>query len=139
MEPGAPDDVGHIETTVVFELGVSVLHPGDAERSTPAAARSFGLTLIGSSPVDTIVGRALLPIGVPVVRTRWKMIRAMNGMRIRAATLSGRNEEVTGVRSGQPDVVGSRQLHGDLCPRVAGSDHKDTSGLELTGVAVSAT
>lgn len=30
MEPGAPDDVGHIETTVVFELGVSVLHPGDA-------------------------------------------------------------------------------------------------------------
>ena len=43
---------------------------------------------------------------------------------------------VTGVGSGQPDVVGSRQLLGDLCPRVAGSDHKDTSFLELTGVAV---
>ena len=39
-------------------------------RSTPTAARSLGLTRINGPPVEIHLGRAFLPIGVPVVSTR---------------------------------------------------------------------
>ena len=58
MESGAPDHVGNIDTAV-FELGLSVLDPGDpGTRSTPRCCQVFGLTLIKGSPVDTHLGRA---------------------------------------------------------------------------------
>jgi hypothetical protein len=41
-----------------------------------------------------------------------------------------------GTRSRQPHVVGPRQLVGDFCARVAGTHHKDTPVLELTGLTV---
>src|SRR5918996_3589461 len=96
-------------------------------RSTPRAARSLGLTRINGSPVEIHLRRTLLPIGVLVVSTRWKMTRAMNGIRTRATTLSGRKGMAPVAAPESKTSWGPRHFDGDLGARVACADDEDIS------------
>src|SRR5215208_7086620 len=137
IESGAPDHVGNFGTSSVCELGLSVLGPGDPRN--PYYAR-FGQVL-WLHPEQGLTGGHQLGPGPSSDR------RAGGEHSVEDDPSYERHEnprrhalwtewEVAGAGSGQPHIVGSSQLFGDLCPRVAGSDHKDTSFLELTGVAV---
>jgi hypothetical protein len=137
MESGAPDHVGNIDTTAVFELGLSVLDPGDPRN--PFYAR-FGQVL-WLHPDQGLTGGHQLGPGSSSDR------RAGGEHSVEDDPSDERHKnprrhalwtewEIAGVGSGQPDVVGSRQLFGELCPRVAGTNDQDSSLLELCGVAV---
>src|SRR5215217_8943296 len=137
MKSRAPDHVRNIDTTGVFELGQSVLDPGDP--GNPFYAR-FGQVFWLHPDQGLTCGHQLGP-GSSSDR------RAGGQHSVEDDPSDDRHKnprrhalwaewEIAGVGSGQPHVVGSSQLFGDLCPGVAGSDHKDTSFLELTGVAV---
>ena len=61
-------------------------------RFTPAASRSRGLTRMAGAPLERIFGRALRPMGVFTVSTRWKTNRSARGAkRSREAVPSMRN------------------------------------------------
>src|ERR671921_779731 len=137
IESGAPDHVGNFDKSAVFELGLSMLDPGDPRN--PFYAR-FGQVLwlypdqgltsghqlgLGSSS-DRCAG------GQHSVEDDPSDERHKNPRRHALWT----EWEIAGGGSGQPHVVGSRQLFGDLCPRVARTNDQDSSLLELCGVAV---
>jgi hypothetical protein len=71
-------------------------------RSTPAAASSPDLTRMSGVPCAIILGRALRPIGVLMVNTRWKTTRSRKGARkVRPAKPPMRNGTSP---VGRPDI-----------------------------------
>jgi hypothetical protein len=76
VEPGAPDDVGRLQRAAVLQQGRPSRTPATlGTRWIPAAARSRCLVRTSGRPWEVSLGRALRPIGVLVVRTRWNTSR----------------------------------------------------------------
>src|SRR5215218_82969 len=138
IESGAPDHVGNFATSSVFELGLSVLDPGDP--GNPFYTR-FGQVL-WLHPDQGLTGGHQLGPGPSADR------RAGGEHSVEYDPSYERHEyarrhalwtewEVAGGGSGQPHVVGSSQLSRNICRAVAGPVHKDSPSVVLTAVTVS--
>ena len=137
-EPRAPDHVRHLER--LDRPRAAAARPA---RRPPGHALDAGRGEIlrlrpgpAASPVASSFGRALRPIGVPIVSTRWKTNRKNGNSEPRRDALPC--ETGCGPTSCPTASVAcvARQLDGDLRPRVAGADERTSPVLQLDGLAV---
>ena len=135
-EPGAPDDVGHLQDPPVLQQGQAVagpdrprhpLDPGGGQVPAPDPGKGRrGREQPGPQPApDRVVHRQHLGEGEPD-----------RGCGQPVDPAAGAGRLVARVGPGHPGRVGGRHLQGDLGPRVGRPDHQDAAVAQLGGAPV---
>ncbi len=115
---GAPDDVRHIEYTVVGQAGPAVLNTGDA--GNPSDARGAQ----GRRGLPDQRGRAIRPAPQePSERSGWNSAAEPQPPHCPAARQRDRNR--SGAATGHPYLVFADEVHGDVGARRTRADDQD--------------